>query len=72
MYHKKGQKTSFDPYPVRFDPYPRPVVHQFLWKRAMYSRNGPQDTLWFKESATCTHMRQNEDRPDGVRDVKQG
>jgi hypothetical protein len=30
VYHKKGQKTSFDPYPVRFDPYPRPVVHQFL------------------------------------------
>ena len=23
-------KTSFDPYLVRFDPYPRPVVHQFL------------------------------------------
>ena len=29
---QKGQKTNFDPYPVRFDPYPRPVVRSFLGK----------------------------------------
>src|SRR5260221_2603473 len=30
VYHKKGQITSFGPYSVRFDPYPRPVVPQLL------------------------------------------
>jgi hypothetical protein len=41
----QGNKCSFDPYVVRFDAYIGFVVLRNAQKRAMFSRNGPQDTL---------------------------
>src|SRR2546421_10938346 len=43
-----------------------PVYHIYFQQGCVRS------TLWFKESATCTDMRQNEDWSDFVRDARQG
>jgi hypothetical protein len=47
-------------------------VRSLLPRSLLQQRACGRTTLWFKESATRTDMRQNEDWPDFVRDARQG
>jgi hypothetical protein len=52
---------GFEPFSVRFKPYPVLVVHADARKDAAFRATGPMDTISVKSCATVTYMRQKQD-----------